>query len=82
MRLSFFIFWQADLLALISYAAERGTCGNKRFSSWELGRMVGSAVGVFSSLGGYHLYPSGTYCFFNCDHGCGILQNLAVSGCC
>jgi len=73
-QVAFFSFWEACVLALISYTVERKVCTGKNISDSHIFSMV-MATGVYSVLlvmcatnlpySGYHLYASGTYCFID-----------------
>jgi len=72
--LGFFEFWEAFTLALIAFCLERKVCAGVEFTDAQVLRVV-IASGLFSFFlsacacylpyAGYHLYPSGTFCFFN-----------------
>jgi len=72
--LGFFEFWEAFTLALIAFCLERKVCAGIEFTNSQvlsvvlksgLFSFVLSACACYLPYAGYHLYPSGTFCFFN-----------------
>jgi len=77
LQLGFFEFWEAFTLALIAFCLERKVCAGLEFTDTRV-LLVVIKTGVFAFFlsacacylpyGGYHLYPSGTFCFLNLNH--------------
>ena len=73
--IGFFIFWEVWVLTLISYSLERRVCIGQPFCRNYQAVINVVLTGLFSLFisictallpsAGYHLYPSGTFCFYS-----------------
>ena len=73
--LGFFSLLQPCILAIMAFVIERGTCAGVKYSKHTMLGMVGVAASACMAvsliatyapgIGGDHLQPSGTFCFFN-----------------